>query len=117
MKDFVLLFRTDLSKMPARPSAEEIKMVDQMWAKWLGDLGAQGKIANIGNRINTEGRVVKSNTVENGPYAKNQETVVGYIIVRAEGFDEAVVLAKGCPIIQAGGNVEVRKAVPPDDRS
>jgi len=33
-------------------------------------------------------------------------------IIRAENYDEAVEVAKGCPILEWGASVEVRMAVP-----
>ena len=35
----------------------------------------------------------------------------GYTIEKAESFDEAVELTKGCPILSVGGNVKVRDIV------
>jgi hypothetical protein len=33
----------------------------------------------------------------------------GYTLVKAESYEAAVDLAKGCPILTIGGNVEVRE--------
>ena len=38
-----------------------------------------------------------------------KESVGGYTIVKAASLDEATELAKGCPAISFGGNVEVRE--------
>jgi hypothetical protein len=56
--------------------------------------------------------VVKpNNVVTNGPYVELKEAVGGYSIVRAKDLKEASELAKGCPILQVGGTVEVRTIV------
>jgi hypothetical protein len=41
---------------------------------------------------------------------QNRESVAGYIIVKATDFDDAVAMAKECPILHGDGtSVEVRK--------
>jgi len=35
----------------------------------------------------------------------------GYSVVSADSLDEAVKMAKGCPIFDRGGNVEVYEAI------
>jgi hypothetical protein len=48
--------------------------------------------------------------VTNGPFGDIKETIGGFIIVKADSFDEAVEFAKGCPVLQGEGNsLEVRK--------
>jgi hypothetical protein len=46
--------------------------------------------------------------VKDGPYAEAKDVVGGYIIVEADDIGQAVELSKGCPILDAGGSVEVR---------
>jgi hypothetical protein len=40
------------------------------------------------------------------------QTLGGNMVVRANSLDHAVEMAKGCPILQMGGTVEVRDVVP-----
>jgi hypothetical protein len=62
--------------------------------------------------------VVKpKNVVTKGPYVEIAEAIGGYIIVNANSIDEAAEIAKGCPILHIGGNVEVRTVVAMDDNS
>ena len=42
--------------------------------------------------------MIKQNTVTEGPYAEIKESLGGLILVRAENYDDAVEIAKGCPI-------------------
>ncbi|HEY8936239.1 MAG TPA: YciI family protein [Cyclobacteriaceae bacterium] len=44
-----------------------------------------------------------------GPYSEIKELIGGYSIVKANSLEEATELAKGCPILTVGGNVEVRE--------
>jgi hypothetical protein len=40
-----------------------------------------------------------------------KEAIGGYAIVKAKSFEEAADLAKGCPVLAYGGNVEVREVM------
>ncbi len=109
MKDFLLVFRTDYSVMP-KSSPEEMQAMMKQWMDWLGNIAAQNKLTDQGNRLNASGKVVKpNNVIADGPYMEIKESIGGYSIVKAESLEEAVELAKGCPILVAGGNVEVRE--------
>jgi hypothetical protein len=47
--------------------------------------------------------------VTDGPYLEGKELIGGYLICKAAGYDEAVALAKGCPILMFDdGHVEIR---------
>jgi hypothetical protein len=52
--------------------------------------------------------------VINGPYVEIKESIGGMIFVSAADYEEATEIAKGCPILEVGGNVEIRKAVTPE---
>ena len=38
----------------------------------------------------------------------------GYIIVEADNYEKTVEIAKGCPILENNGTVEIREIVPRD---
>ncbi len=118
MKEFLLVFRRDFVSNEAQPSPEQLQNMMKPWQDWMGSLAAQNKLANAGNRLSSEGKVVKpGGTITNGPYVEIKEAIGGYIIVKANSIDEAAELAKGCPILSIKGNVEVRTVVAMDDNS
>lgn len=109
MKEFLLLFRTDYDKV-SKASAEQAEAMMKKWMDWLGGIAAQNKLTNKGNRLQSSGRIVKSDSiVTNGPYTDIKESIGGYTIIKADNYDEAVEMAKGCPVLLTGGNVEVRE--------
>ncbi|MCW4469703.1 YciI family protein [Flavobacterium sp. MFBS3-15] len=118
MKDFVLIFRNS-ANTDAKPSPEQMQQVLTKWMDWMAGIAAQNKMTDRGNRLSmSEGKTVGAdNVVTDGPYTELKEFINGYIIVKTETIDEAVELAKGCPILQMGGKVEVRAVVTPDDNS
>jgi hypothetical protein len=109
MKDFLLVFRTDYSDMP-KSSPDEMQAMTKRWMDWIGSIAAQNKLGDRGNRLAPSGKVVKGgNIITDGPYSEIKESIGGYSIVKANSVEEAIELAKGCPILTIGGNVEVRE--------
>jgi len=118
MKEFVLLFR-DGNNPDFKPSPEQMQEVLSDWMNWMGGIAAQNKLVDRGSRLSvTNSKTVKpNNVVTDGPYMEIKEFINGYTIVKTANIDEAVDLAKGCPILRIGGNVEVRAIVASDDNS
>jgi len=112
MNEFVLLFRLDILTKDAQPSPEQLQVYMKQYHDWVGGIAAQNKFIG-GKGLSTEGKVLKSNNVmTDGPYAEIKESIAGYIMIKAKDFEEAVSLAKDCPILNGEGNtVEVRKVV------
>jgi len=118
MKEFVLVFR-DSNNPDFKPSPEQMQEVLTSWMNWMGGIAAQNKLVDRGSRLSvSNAKTVKpNNVVTDGPYMEIKEFINGYTIVKTANIDEAVDLAKGCPILTIGGNVEVRAIVASDDNS
>jgi hypothetical protein len=115
MEEFLLVFRTDSANEEPHASPTELQAMMKPWQDWMGNIAAQNKLVSSGNRLTSDGRVVKSNgVITNGPYVELKEAIGGYIIIRAYSIDEAAELSKACPILKMGGNVEIRTIVPMD---
>jgi len=46
--------------------------------------------------------------VTDGPYAETKDIVIGFSVIEAKDFEQAVKLAAECPLVEIGGLVEVR---------
>jgi hypothetical protein len=112
MNDFAIIIHRDLVSKEASPSPEQMQAAIKPFQDWIGSIAAQNKLVAPPKRWETNGRVIKGNSVTNGPYAEIKESVGGIILIRAVDYDEAVEIAKGCPILDWGATVEVRMAVP-----
>jgi hypothetical protein len=111
MKEFMLVFRNAQSGAP-KLSPEQLQDITKPWQDWIGGIAAQGKLVDRGNRLDFEGATVSpGNVVTDGPYAEIKEILLGYTIVKTDAIADAIEIAKGCPILQVGGNVEVRTVV------
>ncbi|HEY9002880.1 MAG TPA: YciI family protein [Mucilaginibacter sp.] len=112
MNEFALIFRNDFHPETGY-SPEKLQDIMKQWQVWMGGMAAKGQLANPGTRLGGEGKAIKpSNVVTNGPYAEIKEMITGIIVVNAGDINEATEIAKGCPILNAGGSVEVRNIVP-----
>lgn len=117
MKEFALIFRVEQNPT-ANVSPAEMQVRMTRWMDWMGGIAARDRLVNSGNRLGIKGSkwVGPDKLVSDGPYTEVKEFINGYIIVKAESVDEAVEIAKECPVILgAGGKVEVRPLVTPDN--
>ena len=113
MNVFLILIHRDLMGKHPKPSAEDLKMAMQPYQDWLGYLAKEDKLAAPAKRWDLEGKVIQhGKKVKKGPYADGITSLGGLILVKAEDYEEAISLAKMCPIIQYGASVEVRMAIP-----
>lgn len=113
MNEFVLLFRMDISP-GAQPAPQQMQQYMKDWMAWINDIEANGSLSG-GNHMMPAGKVVMpGGKVSDGVYTKDKESVAGYITVLAKDMDEALRIAKQCPILHGDGNsVEVRQTATP----
>jgi hypothetical protein len=106
MADFMYLFRGGVMDR----SPEQMQASMQKWRTWMDELGKKGHFKGGEPLEPATGKVVsgKQKVVTDGPYAEAKDIVGGYLIVAAETLADATELAKGCPIFENGGTVEVR---------
>jgi hypothetical protein len=111
MDEFLLIFRRDFTTREIQPSPEQLQQHLQQWQEWFSSLASQDKLARPLQRWDGRGVIVNNNKeVTNGPYAEIKESIGGMILVKAKDYDEAAHIAKGCPILELDGSVEIRMA-------
>lgn len=110
MREFLLVFRMDITTPEAQPTPAQMEVYMKQWNDWTSGIAKQDRLAG-GNHLSVEGRVIKpNNEIEYSPYIENKESIAGYIIIRTNSFEEAVHVAKACPILLGEGtSVEVRE--------
>ena len=106
MAAFMLIFR---GQQP-EASPEQMQQTMKKWLAWFKELGDNGHIKYPGHPLQGTGKVVsgKQKIVHDGPYAEAKDVVNGFTLINAKDLAQAVELSKGCPILEAGGSVEVR---------
>ncbi len=106
MAEFLYLYRG--GQRGATP--QESEQIMQKWMNWFKELTASGNVKDGGQPLEAEGKVVKDkgSTVTDGPFAEAKDLVGGYTLIEAPTLERAAELAKGCPVLERGGAVEVR---------
>ncbi|HEY4964687.1 MAG TPA: hypothetical protein VIH90_08425 [Candidatus Saccharimonadales bacterium] len=80
---------------------------NEEWGKWFGELA--DKLVDAGNPFNDGGQAVH----HGGVMPVKEMPVTGYSIVSAASIDEAIDMAKGCPLTSTkDGAVCVYEALP-----
>ncbi|MCE3226824.1 MAG: hypothetical protein K0S32_1375 [Bacteroidetes bacterium] len=108
MEKFIYLFRGGQADA-ASQSAETMQADMQKWMTWMDGLGKNGNLAG-GEPLQQTGKQVNGTkkVVTDGPFIEAKEAVGGYLIINAKNMDEAVEIAKGCPVLESNGKVEIR---------
>jgi hypothetical protein len=112
MTKFIYLFRSNPAAYRSM-SPEQMQQTMKKWMDWKDALEKNGNIHQLGDRLDGTGKVVrgKAKSVSDGPYVEVKDFIQGFLILNATGMDQAVELAKGCPILEGDGTVEIRPFV------
>ncbi len=108
-KEYMLIFRgTDWYK---GLSAEQTQQVTDQWMAWFKRQSDQGKVIT-GRPLEREGRIVSGKNgkvVADGPFLEAKEAIGGYFLLQVESMGDAIAIAKQCPGLPHGVQVEVRQ--------
>ena len=112
MKDFLYLFRggDDPHAMQKQASPESWEQHMMKWKAWMESLMKDGKYVT-GQPLGMGGTVIKGaeRTMTDGPFIEGKDVINGFLHIKANDLAEASELAKGCPILDIVGSVEVRE--------
>ena len=100
MANYALVYHG--GSMPDSP--EEGARVMQTWTDWFGTLGAA--LVDGGNPASRTRTIAADGSVTDDAAGPS-----GYSILKADTLDEAVELAKGCPVLAAGASIQVVETI------
>ena len=111
MNDYILLYQGGDPDWASNTSPEEMQMAMAAWQDWMSQLSEQGKLVSGGDPLHYAGkRVTPEGVVTDIATSELKELVSGYSIVKADTIEEAVEMAKSCPIMYSPNIVvEVRE--------
>jgi hypothetical protein len=110
-KEFMFVFRFE-PNFAAQPTEVELTEMHQHWGAFIGNITIQEKLVST-HQLSFEGKLIAADlSVAEGIHIAEKQTLGGNMIVTAHSFDEAVEMAKKCPILTMGGSVEVRAIQP-----
>jgi hypothetical protein len=111
MNQYVFLYRG--GERPTSP--EQGQQVMQKWMAWFKAMADKGHIVDRGQPLEPGGKTVGAGkVVSDGPFAEAKDVVGGYTLIKANDVTQAAEIAKGCPILDRGGRVEVRPVMKMD---
>jgi|SRR5271165_2393138 len=91
-------------KAPTNP--KEAQEVMNAWGAWFGGLGAA--VIDGGNPVGKAYTVkTDGSLMENG----GPNPASGYSLIEASSVEDAHAKAKGCPLLKAGGSIELAQAM------
>jgi hypothetical protein len=111
-KEFMFILRGGVN--PRELSPDRMQYLLSKFQEWMGKMAGQGQLKGAG-RLEDAGKCItgeKTPVVTDGPFAESKEIVGGYFLVLAPNLDAAVEIAKGCPLLENKGRVEVRPLQP-----
>jgi hypothetical protein len=91
-------------------STDELQDAMDTVTAWFEGLNERGKIKGA-QPLGGQGRVISGTDgrfVVDGPFAESKEAVGGYLVLQADGLNEAVEIARSMPTLRYGISVEVR---------
>ena len=110
MEKFMFIFE---GIQPGNLSPERMQEHMGKWMAWIGKLKAADKDL-AGEPLLPGGKLVSGpngKIVTDGPYTEGKEVVGGFFIINAQDINEAVELAKDCPDLGHGSNVQIRQVM------
>ncbi len=111
MNEFALLYRDTVEARQQRMgSPEKAQQEMAKWQAWFKDMTEKGQLKTLGQPLELAGKVIggKKKTITDGPFSETKDIIGGYSVIVANDLDEAARIGSGCPILDSGGQVEVR---------
>ncbi len=114
MSHYLFLLHPEGLDMAAM-AADDKQLLFDKFVSWSESLKERGHLRGVESLMDMGGRTVRKKDgalVVDGPFAEMREMVTGLFIVEVSDEDEALALAKECPLVALGGAIEVRVVAP-----
>jgi len=78
------------------------------WGPWKAKF--TDAIVEMGDALHANGKLLSSSGVTDGPMVESKEIIGGYSIVQGASYEEALQIARACPIMfMPNSRIEVRE--------
>lgn len=91
------------AKAPTNP--DDIQKTMDAWGAWFGSMGAA--VIDGGNPVGQSSTVKSDGSLVTGG---GPNPVSGYSLIEASSLEDAHGKARGCPLLKAGGTIEIAQA-------
>jgi hypothetical protein len=104
--DYVLLFRGGAN--PADMTPEQMQTTMNNWMTWMNGLKKRKQLTQ-GHPLQDGGKILSGAKGKNvKAFKDDKDAVGGFMLIKAKSLADATAIAKGCPIFNNGGTVELR---------
>lgn len=110
LQEFMLLFR--YSPSSETPTLDQLNEMHQQWSTFIGNVAMQGKLVSTHQLGDAGKQIISEEGIKEGIQITNNQMLSGNMLIKAIDLDEALEIAKNCPILLSGGSVEVRDVIP-----
>jgi len=108
VKKFMFIYRNPAGVTDRKPSPEEMQQMFAQWDAWRNKF--KDEILDKGDGLQPHGKVLKASGVSDGPFTEAKEVLGGFSIVQAKSYEQALEVARACPIVHApGSSIEIRE--------
>ena len=103
---YLFLHRSQPGHGHGEPSPEQMQAMFAKWNAWKEKF--KDNIVDWGDKLKSEGKIVSTSSVSDGPFVEVKEIIGGFMIVSAESLEQAVAIAQEMPA-SASARIEVRE--------
>jgi hypothetical protein len=108
MTKYLFLYHNPASTDPTPPSPEQMQQMLANWASWKEKF--KKHVVDMGDGLKSSGKVLSAGEVTDGPFSEAKEIIAGFSIIEAESYDQALEVARECPIVfMPGAIIEIRE--------
>lgn len=104
---YLFLHRGEPEHGHRQPSPEQMQAMFEKWNAWKEKF--KDNIVDWGDKLKSDGKMVSTSGVSDGPFVEAKEIIGGFMIVAAESIEHAVAIAQAMPAMQPGARIEVRE--------
>jgi hypothetical protein len=107
MSKYLFLYRNPPAP-DRQPSPEEMQQMFAQWEAWKTKFKKQ--VVDMGDGLKHGGKTLSAEGVTDGPFTESKEIIGGFSIIEAASFDEALQVARECPITYMPNySIEIRE--------
>lgn len=106
--DYLLLIRGNTWR--SGMSAQDMQDYTTRWNAWMDGIIKSGRLKGA-NPLQNRGKLIAGKggqAIMDGPFPESKEVIGGYFLLDVESEEQAVEIARACPMLDIGMQVEVR---------